>query len=84
VEGTSAARRDRIKKHLASRGIASVVYYPVPLHLQPLYSAAGLERGALPQSERAADEVLSLPIYPGLSESQIARVADAIAEAARA
>jgi len=83
VEGTSAARRDRIKKHLASRRIASVVYYPVPLHLQPLYAAAGLERGALPQSERAADEVLSLPIYPGLSESQIARVADAIAEASR-
>jgi len=82
VEG-GAARRDRVKQHLAGRGIASVVYYPVPLHLQPLYAAAGIERGALPQSERAADEVLSLPIYPGLSESQIARVAQAVGEAAR-
>jgi dTDP-4-amino-4,6-dideoxygalactose transaminase len=84
VEGPSAARRDRVKQHLASRGVASVVYYPVPLHLQPLYSAAGPGPGALPESERAAAEVLSLPIYPGLTETQIARVAHALAEAARA
>jgi len=83
VEGPSAARRDRVKQYLTGRGIASVVYYPVPLHLQPIYAAAGLERGALPESERAAEEVLSLPIYPGLSEAQIARVAEAVAEAAR-
>jgi dTDP-4-amino-4,6-dideoxygalactose transaminase len=83
VEGGSA-RRDRVKQHLAARGIASVVYYPVPLHLQPIYATAGLERGALPESERAADEVLSLPIYPGLSEAQIARVVRAVTEAARA
>jgi dTDP-4-amino-4,6-dideoxygalactose transaminase len=81
-EGT--APRDRVKQHLAEHGIASVVYYPVPLHLQPLYAAAKLERGALPQSERAADEVLSLPIYPGLTEAQIARVVRAVTEAARA
>jgi dTDP-4-amino-4,6-dideoxygalactose transaminase len=83
VEG-GAARRDRVKQHLAERGIASVVYYPVPLHLQPLYADAGLKPGALPQSERAANEVLSLPIYPGLTEAQIARVAQAVIEAARA
>jgi dTDP-4-amino-4,6-dideoxygalactose transaminase len=57
------------------------VYYPVPLHLQPLYAAAGVKRGALPHSERAADEVLSLPIYPGLTEAQIERVANALKEA---
>jgi dTDP-4-amino-4,6-dideoxygalactose transaminase len=83
VEG-GAARRDRVKQHLAERGIASVVYYPVPLHLQPLYAGAGLKPGALPQSERAADEVLSLPIYPALTEVQIARVAQAVVGAARA
>jgi dTDP-4-amino-4,6-dideoxygalactose transaminase len=83
VEG-GAARRDRVKQHLAERGIASVVYYPVPLHLQPLYVGAGLKPGALPQSERAADEVLSLPIYPALTEVQIARVAQAVVGAARA
>jgi len=82
VEG-GAARRDRVKQHLASRGIASVVYYPVPLHLQPLYASAGLGPGGLPESERAAEEVLSLPIYPTLTEEQIARVAAAIKEAAR-
>jgi dTDP-4-amino-4,6-dideoxygalactose transaminase len=84
VEGSSAERRDRVRQHLASRGISSVVYYPVPLHLQPLYSATVPGRGALPESERAANEVLSLPIYPGLTEAQIARVARAVAEAARA
>jgi dTDP-4-amino-4,6-dideoxygalactose transaminase len=83
VEG-GAARRDRVKQHLAERGVASVVYYPVPLHLQPLYAAGGLKPGALPQSERAADEVLSLPIYPALTEAQIARVAQAVIKAARA
>ncbi|MGB6430659.1 MAG: DegT/DnrJ/EryC1/StrS family aminotransferase [Candidatus Acidiferrales bacterium] len=83
VEG-GAARRDRVKQHLADRGIASVVYYPVPLHLQPLFADAKLERGALPRSERAAEEVLSLPIYPALTEEQIARVARAVNEAAHA
>jgi dTDP-4-amino-4,6-dideoxygalactose transaminase len=80
VEGGSE-RRDRVRQHLAGRGISSVVYYPVPLHLQPLYAAAGVKRGALPHSERAADEVLSLPIYPGLTEAQIERVANALKEA---
>jgi dTDP-4-amino-4,6-dideoxygalactose transaminase len=84
VEGPDAARRDRVRQHLASRGIASVVYYPVPLHLQPLYANAAPSRGALPESERAANEVLSLPIYPGLTEAQVARVAHAVAEAASA
>jgi dTDP-4-amino-4,6-dideoxygalactose transaminase len=83
IEG-GAARRDRVKQHLASRGIASVVYYPVPLHLQPLYAATGLGRGTLPESERAADEVLSLPIYPTLAEAQIARVVEALKEGAGA
>jgi dTDP-4-amino-4,6-dideoxygalactose transaminase len=82
VEG-GTARRDRVKRHLASRGIASVVYYPMPLHLQPLYANAGLGRGTLPESERAADEVLSLPVYPTLTETQIARIVAAVKEAAR-
>jgi dTDP-4-amino-4,6-dideoxygalactose transaminase len=84
VEGSTAARRDRVKEYLASRGISSVVYYPVPLHLQPLYAASSSDRCALPESERAAAEVLSLPIYPGLTDAQIARVAQAVLEAARA
>jgi len=73
--------RDHMQKFLAERGIASTVYYPVPLHLQPLYSALGYKRGDLPAAERAAEEVLSLPMYPELTPEQIQRVADAVAAA---
>ncbi len=74
-----APERDRVQKFLAERGISSTVYYPVPLHLQPLYSALGYKRGDLPAAERAAEEVLSLPMYPELTPEQIQRVGDAIA-----
>ncbi|PYU12819.1 MAG: erythromycin biosynthesis sensory transduction protein eryC1, partial [Acidobacteria bacterium] len=57
--------------------------YPVPLHLQPIYASLGYKRGDLPMAERAASEVLSLPMYPELSTDQIARVANAVAEALR-
>lgn len=76
--------RDRVQRALAARGIASTVYYPVPLHLQPLYAALGYKRGDLPEAERASSEVLSLPMYAELRPEQIARVADAIAAALRA
>ncbi len=76
-------QRDRVKAFLASRGIASAVYYPAPLHLQPLYAELGYERGSLPEAERAAGEVLSLPIYPELTAAQIERVADTLAAALR-
>ena len=73
--------RERVQRNLAARGIATTVYYPVPLHLQPLYAALGYKRGDLPESERASGEVLSLPMYPELRPDQIARVADAVAAA---
>jgi dTDP-4-amino-4,6-dideoxygalactose transaminase len=76
--------RDRVQQFLAARGIASTAYYPVPLHLQPLYANLGYQRGNLPVAERAADEVLSLPIYPELTPEQIERVSDAVAAALRA
>ncbi len=75
--------RDRVREFLAGRGIASGIYYPVPLHLQPLYAGLGHKRGDLPESERAADEVLSLPVYPELTSEQIARVTEAVAAALR-
>lgn len=74
-------QRDHVQKSLAAHGIASTVYYPTPMHLQPVYSSLGYKPGDLPESERAAAEVLSLPIYPELTESQIARVAEALAGA---
>lgn len=75
--------RDRVQKRLGEMGISATVYYPVPLHLQPMYASLGYRRGSLPNAERAAEEVLSLPIYPQLTPAQIARVAEALAQAVR-
>jgi dTDP-4-amino-4,6-dideoxygalactose transaminase len=72
-------RRDHVQKYLHSEGIASTVYYPVPMHLQPIYKHLGYKPGDLPESERAAAEVLSLPMYPELSKADIERVAETIA-----
>jgi dTDP-4-amino-4,6-dideoxygalactose transaminase len=70
-------RRDEAKKSLAGAGIASGVYYPIPLHRQPVYEK---EFGALslPASEAAAREVLSLPIYPQLTDEQLRRISGAL------
>lgn len=76
-------RRDHVQNFLASRGIASTVYYPTPIHLQPIYKSLGYKPGDFPETERAAGEVLSLPIYPELTEEQILRVVDAITDALR-
>lgn len=73
-----SAEREALKAHLASRGITAAVHYPVPIHLQPAYAALGLRRGDLPRTERAVDEILSLPFHPHISIEEIASVADAI------
>jgi dTDP-4-amino-4,6-dideoxygalactose transaminase len=73
-------RRDVVQRQLSERKIGSSVYYPVPLHLQPLYASLGYKRGDFPHAERAAQEVLSLPMYPELRSDQIARVAEAVLE----
>jgi dTDP-4-amino-4,6-dideoxygalactose transaminase len=67
------AKRDAARQALADAGIAAGIYYPIPLHRQPVFAKefGGL---ALPASEAAAREVLSLPIYPQLSEAQIGHV----------
>jgi UDP-N-acetyl-3-dehydro-alpha-D-glucosamine 3-aminotranferase len=76
-------RRDHVQEVLAAHEIASTVYYPTPMHLQPVYSSLGYKAGDLPEAERAAAEVLSLPIYPELAENQIARVTEVLARALR-
>jgi dTDP-4-amino-4,6-dideoxygalactose transaminase len=73
-------RRDALQQHLAARKIGSTAYYPHPLHLQPLYAHLGHKPGDFPHGERAAQEVLSLPMYPELKKDQIARVVGAIGE----
>lgn len=75
-----AKRRDALRKFLTERGIGSEVYYPIPLHLQPVFSYLGYKKGALPESERAAKEVLALPMFPELTEDEQLRVVDAIAD----
>ncbi|HET9400876.1 MAG TPA: DegT/DnrJ/EryC1/StrS family aminotransferase [Candidatus Acidoferrales bacterium] len=75
VEG-GAARRDLVRQKLAEAGIATGVYYPVPLHLQPVFLGMGHKRGDFPNAERASEEALSLPMFPELREDQIARVAE--------
>jgi dTDP-4-amino-4,6-dideoxygalactose transaminase len=72
--------RDALQTFLSERAIGSTVYYPYPLHLQPLYKSLGHKVGDFPHAERAAQEVLSLPMYPEMSNEQIARVTDAVAE----
>jgi dTDP-4-amino-4,6-dideoxygalactose transaminase len=75
--------RDALQRILSEQKIGSAVYYPVPLHLQPLYASLGHKAGDFPHAEHAAKEVISLPMYPELRSEQIARVAETISEFVR-
>ena len=76
-----APLRDALSEALAARGVASAIYYPVPVHQQPVY-APEYGRVSLPVSERASREVLSLPVYPQLTDDAVRSVCDALRDAA--
>ena len=75
-----AERRDALVEHLRARGIGCAVYYPIGLHLQPCFAHLGYRRGSLPETERAMAEVISLPVYPELTDAQQDAVVAALRE----
>ncbi len=74
------AQRDRLKTFLFEQGIYTYIHYPVPIHLQPGYKDLGYVPGDLPATEAAAEQILSLPIYPEMSEDSVREVCRVIAE----
>ena len=70
--------RDTLQKKLSDNGVATGLHYPVPLHLQNAYREAGYKKGDFPVTEKAADEILSLPMFPGLTREQQEYIAETI------
>ena len=79
----AGGRRDALRSYLADRGIGTQIHYPVPIHLQESAQFLGYRRGDLPVTEKVSDEVLSLPMYAELTDSQIDRVTSAVREFAK-
>lgn len=73
-----ASERDRIRQELLQRGIQTAVHYPNPVHLQPAFAFLGESAGRFPMAERAADELISLPMFVGIDEEQIGLVVEAV------
>ncbi len=72
------SNRDQLAEHLRNRGIQTLIHYPIPTHLQPAYRHLPQKRGSCPEAEKAAGEILSLPLYPRLSVEDVRRVVDAV------
>lgn len=75
-----ASKRDELQKYLASKGITTIIHYPVPLHLQEAYAYLGYKTGDLPKTEKACEEILSSPMYPEMTTEQADEVIKVIRE----
>jgi len=78
-----SADRDGFRRRLAAAGVGSLVHYPLPLHRHPAHAALAIRAERLPVSERLADEVVSLPLYPELSDAEAEAVVAAVRACAR-
>ncbi|MBS1841105.1 MAG: DegT/DnrJ/EryC1/StrS family aminotransferase [Acidobacteria bacterium] len=76
--------RDELQKHLTEAGIGTGIHYPIPIHLQKAYASMGWKEGDYPETESAAKEILSLPMFGGLNENQLKLVSDAVTQFATA
>ena len=74
-------RRDTVRDYLNANGVGAGIHYPVPLHRQPAYRKRGYDALRLPVTERIAGEIISLPMYPEMTDAQIERVAETLKEA---
>ncbi len=73
-------KRDELREHLSNKGIATAIHYPVPLHMQPVFQSLGYKEGMFPVAEKAAREVLSLPVFPEMTDEEIEYVINSIIE----
>jgi dTDP-4-amino-4,6-dideoxygalactose transaminase len=78
-DSTNAIERQQLQEQLANMGIQTGIHYPIPCHLQPAFTNLGYKIGDFPQAEKLAQQILSLPMYPGLTNSQIQEIVAAIA-----
>jgi len=73
-----ASRRDALREYLMENEVACAVYYPLALHQQPCFKHLEIEAGAFPEAEKATNEVLALPVFPGMREEEVERVVQVI------
>ncbi len=74
------ARRDELMRHLQERGIGCIIHYPIPIHLQKAYASSGWNLGDFPVAEKAANEILSLPLFPTMTDGQVDYVVEVVKE----
>jgi dTDP-4-amino-4,6-dideoxygalactose transaminase len=70
--------RDALKAYLDKTGVGNAIYYPVPLHLQECFASLGFKRGDLPECERAAQEAISIPVFPELTADEQNQVVESV------